>query len=312
MRQPAALLPGAREELHVAEFAAVHHQIVTTAELGELGISSSAASRWVACGRLRRQHQGVFVYGGGQLSQVGLFYAALRAIGDDAVLTRITGAVHHAFWPFDGPDIVHVMVPRQVRSRKGIRVHTVRELANESVTIWKGLRVTTMARTAIDLAGEPISDYVFGRSVHEAQVQGLTIAQLQAELQRMPARFKGRKRLTAEIDLGPTRTRSGLEEWGVAFLRRRHFPPFETNAHPPNTPPWVEVDVLFRTHGLAIELDSKKYHGTPWRRKQGAEKREIVRTGGTEVLVLTDDDAKPEREPQTVAKIWAALEDAAT
>jgi hypothetical protein len=258
-------------------------------------------------------YRGVFLYGGGQLSQVGRFYAALRAIGDDAALSHITAAVHHAVWPFDEPTLIHVTVPRRIASRPGICVHTVSELAKESVTIWKGLRVTTPARTVVDLAGEAISDYQFGRTIHEAQVQRiLSIPQLEAELQRMPARFKGRKRLTAEIDLGATRTRSGLEEWGVAFLRRRHFPPFETNAHPPNTPPWVEVDVLFRTHGLAIELDSKKYHGTAWRRKQGAEKREIVRTGGTEVLVLTDDDAKPEREEETAAKIWAALEDAAT
>jgi hypothetical protein len=292
----------------VAEFAAAHERVVTLGQLRTLGLAQATVSDWVARGRLRRVHHGVYVYGGGQLSQVGRFYAALCAIGEGAVLSHVTAAVHHRFWPFDEPMLIHVTVPRRLASRKGIRVHTLAELPDESVTIWKGLRVTTPARTAIDLAGEPITDYQFARSVHEAQVQRiLRIPQLEAELQRMPARFKGRKRLTAEIDLGPTRTRSGLEEWGATFLRRRGFPPFESNAHPPNTPDWVEVDILFRAHGLAIELDSDRYHGTAWRRRQGKEKRRIVRGGGTEVLVLADEDAKPERGDATAAKIWAAL-----
>jgi hypothetical protein len=296
----------------VAEFAHAHHRVVTLVELGELGVAQSTVSEWVARGRLRREHHGVYVYGGGQLSQVGRFYAALCAIGEDAVLSHITAAVHHRCWPFDEPTFIHVTIPRRIASRNGIRVHTVSELAEGSVTIWKGLRVTTPARTAIDLAGEPITDYQFGRCVHEAQVQRiLRIPQLEAELQRMPARFKGRKRLTAEIDLGPTRTRSGLEEWGVALLRRKNFPPFETNAHPPNTPAWVEVDVLFRRQRLAIEFDGDRYHRTKWRRPRDAGKRQLVRGSGTEVLVLTDEDAAPDREEETVAKIWAALEDAA-
>ncbi|HWE31915.1 MAG TPA: type IV toxin-antitoxin system AbiEi family antitoxin domain-containing protein [Solirubrobacteraceae bacterium] len=293
--------------MQVAEFAAAHHRVVTLDELRTLGLGSSTAREWSDRGRLRRVHRGVYLYGGGALSQVGRFYAALRAIGKDAVLSYITAAVHHGSWPFDEPGVVHVTVPRQVRSQPGIAVHCVKRLPKESVTIWKGLRVTTPARTAIDLAGAPISDYAFGRSLHEAQVQGMTITQLRAERARMPVRFKGGKRLNAEIDLGPTRTRSNLEEWGVALLRRNGFPPFETNAHPPNTPAWVEVDVYFRRHRLAVEFDGHKYHGTGWRRGRDAEKRKLLRGSGTEVLVLTDEDAAPDREEETVAKIREAL-----
>ncbi len=212
------------------------------------------------------------------------------------------------------PTLIHVTVPRRIASRDGIRVHSVSELAKESVTIWKGLRVTTPARTAIDLAGEPITDYQFGRSVHEAQVQRiLRIPQLEAELQRMPARFKGRKRLTAEIDLGPTRTRSGFEEWGGALLRRRQLSAVRDQRAPAEhagvgrgrrlLPPAAARDRARRRPSTT---------GRAWRRPQDAKKRKLVRDGGTEVLVLTDEDGRPDREEQTVAKIWAALEDAAT
>ncbi|HEV3054397.1 MAG TPA: type IV toxin-antitoxin system AbiEi family antitoxin domain-containing protein [Solirubrobacteraceae bacterium] len=76
----------------------MHHRVVTASELRELGVSSSTVGRWAALGRLKAEHHGVYVYGGGQLSQVGRFYAALRAIGDDAALSHITAAVHHAVW----------------------------------------------------------------------------------------------------------------------------------------------------------------------------------------------------------------------
>ncbi len=294
----------------MAEFAAAHERVLTLDQLRDLGVAQRTVSDWVARGRLRRVYRGVYVYGGGALSQVGRFYAALCAIGDGAALSHVSAAIHHRFWPFGEPDLVHVSVARRPQAQSGVRVHTVKDLPKESITIWKGLRVTTPARTAIDLAGAPISDYEFERSLHEAQVQGLTITQLRAERARMPLRFKGGQRLGKEIDLGPTRTRSNLEEWGVRLLRRRKFPPFESNAHPPNTPAWVEVDVLFRTQRLAIEFDGNRYHGTPWRRKQGREKRKLVRQSGTEVLVLNDEDAKPEWEEETAAKIWAALADA--
>jgi very-short-patch-repair endonuclease len=281
--------------------------VVTLDQLRELGVSKSTVGRWLQRGRLAQRHRGVYVYGGGELSQAGRFYAALCAVGDDAALGDITAAIHLGSWPFGEPDIIHVTVARRVSSQPGIRVHCVKHLPEESVMVWEGLRVTTPARTAIDLARSPISDYAFERSLHEAQVKGLTIAQLRAERARMPVRFKGSKRLNAEIELGPTRTRSNLEEWGVRLLRRRKFPPFETNAHPPNTPAWVEVDVYFRRQRLAIEFDGDKYHRTPWRRRQDAEKRRLVRESGTEVLVLTDADAASDREEDTVAKIRNAL-----
>jgi hypothetical protein len=87
-----ALLPTAREELRVAELSARRHRVIKFAELQGLGISSSGVSRWVARGRLRRRHRGVYVYGSGELSREGEFLAAVLAIGDDAVLSDFAAA----------------------------------------------------------------------------------------------------------------------------------------------------------------------------------------------------------------------------
>jgi predicted transcriptional regulator of viral defense system len=304
-----ALSCTSRKELHVARFVAHRQRLITAEELREAGISAWTTTRWVKRGRLRREHRGVYVYGGGELSQEGKFVAALLAIGDDSLLSHIPAAVLQAFWPYGIPSVVDVTVPRQLRSRRGIRVHSVSELPPSAVTtVGGGIPVTTPARTVVDLAGTLRSDRAFRRMVHEAQVQEkLTFAELAVEVERTPANVKGRARLMIELTAGPTRTRSSLEEWGVDFLRARNFPQFTTNARLAGLPFWVEVDVFFPDYGLVIELDGDKYHDTPWRREHDAYKRQLITDHEYPLLVLTDEDAAPGREEQTAGKIHNAL-----
>ena len=265
-------------------------------------------SRWVKRGRLRREHRGVYVYGGGELSQEGRFVAALLAVGDDAALSHIPAAILDGYWPYGAPTLIDVTVPRHVGSRERIRVHSVCALPASAVTTVGGIPVTTPARTVVDLAGTLRSDRAFRRLVHEAQVQEkLTFAELAAEVERTPANVKGKARLMIELAAGPTRTRSSLEEWGVDFLRARNFRQFTTNARLAGLPFWVEVDVFFPDDGLVIELDGDKYHDTPWRREHDAYKRQLITDHEYPLLVLTDEDAAPGREEQTAGKIHNAL-----
>jgi very-short-patch-repair endonuclease len=306
-----ALPPAAREELHVAQFVAGRHRLIRAAELRALGISRSTVSRWTARGRLQREHHGVYSYGGGQLSQDGRLYAALLAIGDDAALGRIAAALLGGFWPHGPPPTIDVIVPRHVRSRRGIRVHSVTELPSSSVMVVRGIPVTTPARTIVDLAGDLRSDWIFRRVVHEAQVQEkVTIAELWDELEGAPANLHGRARLMTEIADGARPTRSGFEDWLVEVLRAGDYPPFETNAHPPGTPAWVEVDVLFREQKLVIEVDGGRWHNTPWRRALDARKQAILEAGGYRVIRLTEDDEA--NQAQTEARIRRELAERAT
>jgi hypothetical protein len=297
-----------RRELQLQALASKQDWLVTYRELRALGFSDAPIARRVALGHLHRVHRGVYAVGRAELSQAGRFRAALLAIGDDAVLSHISAAVHHGFWTYEIPATVDVIVPRDLPSRPGIRVHRVAKLPRSATTIWRGLRVTTPARTALDLAATLDDQEKFERVVHEAEVQKLTDPRrLQAEIDRAGPRARGAARLTAEIADGAKPTHSRLEDWEVRLLRRHHFPPFDTNAHPPGTPWWVNVDVLFMPQRLVIEIDSRKYHGTAYRRKRDARKRKIVGKAGYRVLRLDDDDALPEREDETVALIWSNL-----
>jgi hypothetical protein len=85
-----------------------------------------------------------------ELSRVRGIMASLSA---DAVLSHDSAARLHGMWTpgLRGP-LVHVTVPGQAeREDAALRVHASR-LPAQFVTTVKGLRVTTVARTAVDLA----------------------------------------------------------------------------------------------------------------------------------------------------------------
>jgi hypothetical protein len=259
-------------------------------------------------GRLRRVHRAVYLYGGGEPTQDARLYAAAMAIGDDAVLGHIAAAAIDGYWPYAVPSVVDVIVPRHVGPRRGIRVHGVGELPPDAIKIVRGVSITTPAWTIIGPAGTTRKDYVFRRVVHEAQAQKkLAFADLATEFERAPQTIKGRARILTELRAGPTPTRSGFEDWTVELLRAGDFPQFVTTAHPPGTPPWVEVDIMFEDHGLVIEVDGGRWHDTPWRRERDERKRAVVRDAEYELLVLTDEDGEEANRSRTAERIRTAL-----
>jgi very-short-patch-repair endonuclease len=173
---------------------------------------------------------------------------------------------------------------------------------------WRqGMRVTKPERTLLDLAVTLRSDRVFRRTVHEALVQQrVSEHTLRRAIETHPG-HKGCGRLAAELKGGARPTRSGFEDWGVELLRGHPFPSFKTNVHPPGTPAWVEVDVIFPGQGLVIELDGDRYHNTPYRRELDAHKQKLLEAAGLKVLRLTDEDADPANEAHTIKRIEDAL-----
>jgi Transcriptional regulator, AbiEi antitoxin/Protein of unknown function (DUF559) len=298
---------GIRKEQCLQRLAARQHGLITYERLRALGFSNAAIDRRLALGRLYRIHRGVYVVGRRELSRAGVLHAAVLAIGGDAVLSGFAAAALWEFWTGRTTPI-DVTVPRRIVSRPGIRVHAVRELPSGATTTHRGIPVTTPARTIRDLAGTMYSERAFRRLVHEALSRKVVnLASLQREIDRARPRCPGIGRLKAEIADGAKPTRSGLEDDAVEMLRRHHVPPFDTNVHVPGTPAWVEVDVLFAAQKVVIEVDGERWHSTAFRREFDAYKQSLVEATGHHVIRLADDDVTPQREPQTMARVWLAL-----
>ena len=78
--------------------------------------------------------------------------AATLAIGEGAVLSRLSLAALHQTWRHRVP-MHDVLVPRRHRPVAGINLHTCRRLDPRDVTVYRGIPVTTVARMLVDVTG---------------------------------------------------------------------------------------------------------------------------------------------------------------
>jgi predicted transcriptional regulator of viral defense system len=132
--------------------------------------------------------------------------AAVLACGTDAALSHQSAA---ALWRIVArwPSTTHVTAPSE-RDRPGIHVHRSRRA---DATTHYGIRVTTPARTLVDLA-DVLNPKQLTPALNEAQVQRLVTA---AELTTLLTRYPGRR--TSQLTPEQGATRSPLEDRFVRF-----------------------------------------------------------------------------------------------
>ncbi len=130
--------------------------------LRDVGWSDRQIRRAVDAGRLRRPHRGV-VDLPDAVGEAARVWAALLVAGEKAAASHESAARLRALWlPRDASNLVHLTVPGcPDRTDHGMRIHGSR-LPREYVEDLDGVPVTTLARTAIDLAR--------GRELPEAMV----------------------------------------------------------------------------------------------------------------------------------------------
>jgi very-short-patch-repair endonuclease len=165
------------------------------------------------------------------------------------------------------------------RRRTGIHVHRSRDA---DTTIHYGIRVTTPARTLVDLA-DVLNPKQLTRALNEAQVLRLVTP---AELTTLLTRYPGRR--TAQLTPQEGATRSPLEDRFVRFLKRHHLPLPELNSQVAGH----EVDAVYREQQLVIELDSRRFHTTPRAFENDRDRDADLLTAGFSTLRITDHRLK--------------------
>jgi very-short-patch-repair endonuclease len=211
-------------------------------------------------GRLHRIHQGVYAVGHSGLAQEGRWMAAVLACGgrtavdggnEKTALDRWGAALSHrsaaALWgllpPTDfGPVDVSVAADSGRRRRQGIRLHRCLALSPASVTLNKGIPVTSAARTIVDLRRcasmksrqGTVSQAELRRAIRQADLLGLQIG---SEVNR-------------------DRTRSELEFLFLRLCRQHSLTMPEVNVRLGS----LTVDFLWRGQRLIVETDGYRYH----------------------------------------------------
>ena len=288
-------------EREVARIAARQHGIVTTAQLDAAGFSSTQLTRRVAGGWLVRRHVGIYRLGvfGGPFDEE---LAALLACGPRSALSRWTAIAVFGIGP--RPSHVDVVLVGGAGGRRaGVRPHRTAQLPPGDVVVKHGLRVTTPARTLLDLAAIAPRGRL-ERLIDEAQVQRLASTE---ELLAMAARGAGRpgvRRFREIVDLldEPLFTRSEAERQLVALCRSAGLPLPRMNVKRAG---W-EVDAVWDAQRLVVEVDGRKYHSPATRFERDRRKDGDLLLAGYRVLRVTW--WRLTREPeQVIALIAGAL-----
>lgn len=156
--------------------------------------------------------------------------AAVLAGGSDAALSFRAAGAPWGLGTSEGGR-VDVSVPRRRSPRPGIRFHET-ALADDEVTVHERVRITTAARTLIDLAAVLDREHL-EQAIAKAEKLGLVGSPSLPELMERCPRRRGianLRRILGEPGTGGGLARSELEIRFLALLRRHDLPRPEINA----------------------------------------------------------------------------------
>jgi len=207
----------------------------------------------------------------------------------------------------DRPPVVVDVIAPESRGREidGIRAHRVRPPSRDERGSVAGIPCTSPARTLIDLAAISSDRTLRGAFEVAAHRRTLDLGAVEAALNR--GRRRGAPLLRTLIAewcaaeaLHPTqpKLRSPLEARVLPLLAQTDLPAPEINAPVPTSGGTLEVDLLWRTERLAVELDSRRHHGTAIAFERDRRRdRELLRAGYT---TLRPTWRQVEHEPHAV------------
>jgi Protein of unknown function (DUF559) len=233
--------------------------MLSRADLLRLGFSPRAIEHRVATGRLHPVMRGVYAVGWPGMTRERRWMAAILACGPGAALSHSSAA---ALWGIgrERPRLVEVSVRRRCEcKRAGIRARSRPALPAKDLVTWRGIPVTTPARTLIDQATE-LSAKALERAVNEADKLDLISYEV---LRDALDEFKGEPGVRALRGLLKRHTfRLSDSELEVLFrpiaasaglplpLTKQRVNGFEVDFH------WPDL-------GLVVETDGLRYHRTP-------------------------------------------------
>src|SRR3954471_24834932 len=155
-----------RTDEKIARLASRSHGVVTRRRLLAAGVTSRQIEWRVARGSLIVVHPGVYRVGHRAPSTEATYMAAVLACGDGALLMGAAAA--HLYGLIRGQPPMPAVRTRTERRIEGIETHRTRR--SERGTEWRGIPITTIPATLVDIAPSMPTDQL-ARACHEAQVR---------------------------------------------------------------------------------------------------------------------------------------------
>jgi very-short-patch-repair endonuclease len=235
--------------------------------------------------------------------------AAVLFAGRGAALSHRSAAALWGLWP-SARSLIEVTASRRIRPSRGIQPHRS-TLPDDETTTRRGIAVTTVPRTLLDLAAVLPSDRV-ERAINEAEVQRLgdplSLAVLLARYRRRRGVAVARAILD-DVRIGATITRSELEEHFLAFLVRHRLPRPQVNATIRTDHRAIECDFAWRAQSLIAELDGHAFHSTATDYERDRARDRALSVAGWRVVRITwrqlhDDSARLAADLRRLLEPW--------
>jgi very-short-patch-repair endonuclease len=178
----------------------------------------------------------------------------------------------------------------------GIRTHWARNLDPRDLTIHRGIPVTTMARTLVDLT-DVLTEHQLANVIHEAAFHNRFSEQAtRAAMARAPGRNVGVLERALEANAnGSAGTKSDLEDQVLAQIQATNLPAPLVNAGVQTPRRLIEVDLFWPDEGLIVEIDGHG-HSRPRTQREDAERNRLLTQAGMEVVRV-----KPPPRPHPAA-----------
>jgi hypothetical protein len=244
----------------IAELASSLDGVLEQADLIAIGVSRWAIKRRVDRGLLIELYPRVYAVGHSALSQRGRHRAALCAAGEQGWLTAFAAIDCWGLGDGRSTRIDIVTRNRSAKPRLGYHLHRPRRLEAHEVTVHKGLRVATVARMLLDMAGL-VGDKTLMDLCARAASKGLydRLAIL-AVLGRGRRGSRALRRVLATLDVGEGHTKGELEHAFRRLVKRYNITPpvFNMRLHAGGRS--LVPDAVWQEPRLVVELDSREFH----------------------------------------------------
>jgi hypothetical protein len=251
----------------IARLASSSHGVVTRAQLLAAGLTLEDVRHRLGSGALLREYRGVYRVGHRAPSHEARYLAAVWACGNGALLSG-RAAGHLLGIIATPPSMPEVTAPTK-RRIPGIRTHRHRTPVDGFV--WRGIPVTTPARTLVDLSSVlAVSD--LARACHEA---GIRFGTAPGEVEAILATHEGAGKLRRVLRGDEQVSLSRLERRFQALLREAGLPLPVMNRPAGGR----YVDCRWVEQRLTVELDGYRYHSSrhAWERDRRREREAYAR-----------------------------------
>jgi len=248
----------------------------TTEQAEACGLSRSALLRRAERDLIACVHQGVWAFKGHPFTWRRRIHAGLLAGGPTSAACRMTAAM---LWRINGElksGVAHVLIDHDRRVRLGdraTRIHRSRTLRPEDVVTLDGIRVTSLARTVVDLAMELTTDQLREVAARALRTKLVTIDDLCDQLDRAGS-IRGARRLARVLvglhpDLAKTRADSETRLHRLILNDRRlPIPTLGYVVRRPDGEFIRELDLSYPPLEIDIEADGYEWHSTPAQKRR--------------------------------------------